>query len=94
MRGTWSIVALLFAVSGGGCLGLHDKPKRIMRPPAEQIYELPPLDDDKYSRPPDYPKDAPTPPGQQKSSMPKGMGGGSSTIPMASPSAGGASMGR
>ena len=93
MRGSWSIVALVLAVSGVAC---HHPPKRIMRPPSEQVYNLPDAKDEKCNNPPEYPKDAVAPPGQPKNTTPaimgsKGLGGGS---PGGSPGGSGGFSGR
>lgn len=82
MRATWGFVALLFLVTGIAC---HDKPKRVMRPPLVQSYDLPP-DEPKFANPPDYPKDGPQQVGQTNpSSNPLGMkggGGGNNSMPI------------
>lgn len=78
MRGSWSIVALVLAVSGVAC---HHPSKRIMRPTSEQAYALPDANDKKFDDVPEYPKEAVAPLGQPKSTTPaimggKGLGGG------------------
>lgn len=52
MRGTWGVLGLLCLVTGLAC---HDKPKRILKQPDVQMYDLPPPD--QLDKPPTYPEE-------------------------------------
>jgi hypothetical protein len=54
MRGTWGVVAVLLALTSVGCIA--PKPKRNLRPPEVQCYDLPPMDP-KYAEAPVYPEE-------------------------------------
>jgi hypothetical protein len=58
MRGTWGVVALLLTLVSIGCSAT--KPKRNLRPPEVQCYDLPPLDP-KFAEAPVYPEEKVTP---------------------------------
>ncbi len=64
MRGTWGVVALLLAFVSIGCSAT--KPKRNLRPPEVQCYDLPPLDP-KFAEAPVYPEDKQAPVNPNKS---------------------------
>lgn len=71
MRRLWCVIALSLSVAGLGC---HDKPRRILRQPEKQIYDLPPHDDPKFSEPPKYPEEKRFGPRQKKEPGPPGGG--------------------
>ncbi len=74
MRGIWGLALVVAALAGMGCNG---KPKREMRPPAVQMYDLPPPDSKQFSQAPEYPEDKLYLPSKQKAAvMPAAMGGG------------------
>jgi hypothetical protein len=92
MRGTWALVVLILAGAGAGC---HDKPRRLLRQPDVQIYDLPPSDERKFSEPPTYPEEkrAPLQPGKDNSQqpglrLPGGGGGGMGGPGMGGPGGG------
>jgi hypothetical protein len=80
MRGSWGVVLVLCIFSSIGCVS---KPKRDLRSPAVQMYDLPPLDDKLAGEAPKYPEEKALLPNQKKlesggkvdSSMAQGMGG-------------------
>ena len=73
-RASWGVIALAIAMTEIAC---HDKPKREMRPPVVQRYDLPDEDNPISNKPPEYPKENPGVVGQpSNSAIPQGMGKG------------------
>jgi hypothetical protein len=75
MRGTWLGVVLTLLLTACGCL---DKPKRVIRQPQPQLYDLPPTDMEQFSKPPTYPEEKRVTPEPKKDNTPpmNGMRGG------------------
>lgn len=74
MRGIWGIVALMLAIMGLAC---HGKPKRTMKQPDVQSWDLPP-DEKQFRVPPVYPEEKLPDPTQKKDTQAPmgGMKGG------------------
>ena len=82
MRGTWSVAILLLGITGLACAS---KPKRVLREPTVQMYDLPPLDAKAYNDPPTYPEEKSTLPHQKFLTDGKaGLGGAGGMSPMQS----------
>lgn len=99
MRQVTAFMVLFVMMSGLACLGT---PRRNMRPPDTQYWDLPSSDAEWASQPPTYPKDEGLlAPPKNKDGIPKnlGQGGGGMGSPgmggggMGSPGMGGAGMG-
>jgi len=74
MRRSWMITLLLvMSIAGVGCAS---KPRRTMRPPDVQSYDLPPVVK-RFEEPPIYPEERLTLPSQKKGGNPGMMGPGS-----------------